>query len=200
MHINEPNRILDWGCGTAKIPGALGMDNAAVPGVDFVHDLMDLPYPFQDQSADEIYLNHIIEHFAFSDNQRILSEAQRVLRSHGIVHIRVPHIFTVAAWADPTHKSTFAFISGEFFDVRAAKAYYLEFETKWELLRTSAAVTWFNWKRFRLRQLDSWLSAGMANILNWLLKMSNWPGAADLLVKTIPMFFVEIRWDLRKVS
>lgn len=89
--------------------GATGMDNAALPGVDIVRDLMDVPYPFPDQSADEIYLNHVIEHFVFADGQRIMSEAHRVLRPRGVVHIRLPHVFTIAAWADPTHKSAFTF-------------------------------------------------------------------------------------------
>jgi SAM-dependent methyltransferase len=190
--------ILDLGCGTAKVAGAIGMDNVSLPGVDVVHDLLDLPYPFDDGSAEEIYLNHVIEHFTLADGQKILGEAYRILCQGGIVHVRVPHVFTVAAWADPTHKSAFTFLTGQFFQIDSAKSYYKETASIWELAKTSSRVTWFNWKRYRLRIVDTWLSALIARWLNWLLGMPNWPGAADLMVKSIPLFFVEIQWDLRK--
>jgi SAM-dependent methyltransferase len=184
--------ILDLGCGAAKVAGAIGMDNASLPDVDIVHDLLDLPYPFDDASADEIYFNHVIEHFNLVDGQKLLGEAYRILRFGGIVHVRVPHVFTVAAWADPTHKNSFTFLTGQFFHIDSARSYYKETASIWEPVTTSSRVTWFNWKRFRFRALDTWLSARVSELLNWLLCMPNWPGAADLLVKCIPMFFVEI--------
>jgi SAM-dependent methyltransferase len=190
--------ILDLGCGEEKVPGAVGVDNQALPGVDVQHDLLDIPYPFETESADEVYLNHLIEHFELADSRRILSEVYRLLRPGGVMHLRVPHAYTVAAIADPTHKRAFAFVSGEFFDVRSAKSYYKELDAVWQLAITSARVTWFNWKRYRLRQVDTLLSNGMAQLLNHLLRWPNWPGAADLLVRTVPMFFVEIQWDFIK--
>jgi len=190
--------ILDWGCGDAKVPGAFGIDNVSLPGVDMVRDLLNVPYPFQANSADEIYLNHVIEHFALADYQRILREAYRLLRPNGVLHVRVPHVFSIAAWADPTHKSAFTFLSGQFLDRRAAKAYYQETDNLWELKQVTARVTWFNWKRYRLRRLDEWLGSFLARLLNFLLRLPNWPGAADLFVKSVPMFFVEVRWDLVK--
>lgn len=190
--------ILDLGCGETKIPGAIGLDNTALAGVDVVRDLLDVPYPFENESADEIYLNHVIEHFELPESRRILSEAYRLLRPGGVAHVRVPHVCTIAAAADPTHKGAFTFISGDFFDAGSAKSYYKEVDAVWQLANTSARVTWFNWKRYRLRQLDTFLSNGMARVLNGMLRLPNWPGAADLLVRAIPMFFVEIQWDLRK--
>jgi SAM-dependent methyltransferase len=174
------------------------MDNAALPGVDVVHDLLDFPYPFPDNSADEVYLNHVLEHFVLSDTQRILREIYRILRPGGVLHLRVPQVFSIAAWADPTHKSTYTFVSGEFFTVNSMKAYYKELNHLWHLTQTHARVTWFNWKWYRLRQLDNWLSHGLSGLINWLLRRANWPGAADLLVKALPIFFVEIDWALEK--
>jgi len=101
-------------------------------------------------------------------------------------------------WADPTHKMAFTFGSAEFFDVSSAKAYYTETASIWNLVDTSARVTWFNWKRYRMRRIDAFLSRFPAAWLNWLLKQPNLPGSADLLVKALPFFFVEIRWQLRK--
>lgn len=192
--------ILDLGCGTNKVVGAFGIDNAALPGVDLVHNLLATPYPLQAGCATEIYLNHVIEHFVLADYQRILQEAYRLLASDGLLYVRVPHVYSVAAWSDPTHKAMFTFLSGQFFDARADKAYYQETDSIWILEQMTARVTWFNWKRYRLRQLDNWLSGLLARLLDWLLTFQNWPGAADLMVKAIPMFFVEIRWTLRKAQ
>jgi SAM-dependent methyltransferase len=190
--------ILDLGCGTAKVPGAIGVDNATVPGVDVVHDLMLFPYPFEDASATEIYLNHVIEHFVLADYQRIFHEAHRILKPGGVLHIRVPHVFSIAAWVDPTHKSAFTFQTAQFWTRGADKAYYVETHNLWDLTSTSARVTWFVWKRYRLRRLDGWLSHNVARLLDWLLRPGGWQTGADWFVRGVPMFFVEIRWDFYK--
>lgn|SRR5574341_449929 len=190
--------ILDLGCGRAKVPGAFGVDNATLPGIDLIHDLLALPYPLQDGCATEIYLNHVIEHFALTDYQRILQEAYRLLQPGGILHVRVPHIFSVAAWVDPTHKSAFTFRSAQFWVHETDKAYYLETQNLWDLQCTTAQLTWFDWKQYRLRQLDSWLSHGLARFLNWLLENQAWNMGADWFVRAMPIYFVEIRWDFRK--
>jgi len=192
--------IVDLGCGDAKITGAIGLDNAPLPGVDIVHDLLNFPYPLDDSCASEIYVNHVLEHFALPEIHKILNEAYRVSRPGGIVRIRVPHAFSVAAWIDPTHRMFFTFGSAAFWDFQSAKAYYQETDSRWQVVGTAARVTWFNWKRYRLRRLDAFLSRQLARLLNGLLRLQNWPGAADLLVKAIPIFFVEIGWDLRKPS
>lgn len=190
--------ILDLGCGEAKTLGAVGMDNICLSGVDVVHDLLDIPYPFADKSAHEIHLNHVIEHFELADIQRILNECHRLMSDKGILYVRVPHVFSVAAWVDVTHRTSFTFNSAKFWDARGAKAYYRETENRWSVYSTGAYVTWFNWKRYRLRQLDKFLSQFIAIWLSWLLKRSNLPGSADLLVKLLPLYFVEIRWEFRK--
>lgn len=195
---HPPSIVLDLGCGQAKVPGAIGVDNVSLQGVDVVHDLLDIPFPFESGSATEVYLNHVIEHFSLPNIQQILREVYRLLKPGGIAHIRVPHVYSVAAWVDPTHKTAFTFATAHFFEVKAAKAYYKETENCWELVATSARVTWFNWKRYRMRQLDTLLGRCIAGWLNWLLKQPNLPGSADLLVKLLPLFFVEIQWQLRK--
>jgi SAM-dependent methyltransferase len=192
--------ILDLGCGRAKIPGAIGVDNVSLPGVDVQHDLLCFPYPFGDCCADEIYLNHVIEHFDLENMHLILKEVHRLLKPGAVLHIGVPHVFSVAAWVDPTHKKAFSFDSFSFYDSRADKSYYKSTENLWILESTTANVTWLNWKRYRLRQFDTFLSNIMSNYINWLLHLETFPGSADLLVKLIPMYFVEIRWDLTKLD
>ena len=42
-------KILDLGCGSVKVEGAVGLDNVGIPGVDIVHDLLDFPYPIENE-------------------------------------------------------------------------------------------------------------------------------------------------------
>lgn len=192
--------ILDLGCGDNKIPNAVGLDNAPLEGVDVVHDLLDVPYPFEPKAAQTIFLRHVIEHFELANIQTILRESFRILADDGRLFVSVPHVFSAAAWADPTHRMAFTFESGKFFDEQSSKAYYRELETRWKLIKTTARVTWFNWKRYRLRQLDRLFSRFIQAWLNWLLKLPNFPGSADLLVKLLPLYFVEISWEFAKTS
>ena len=43
-------KILDLGCGDNKVEGAGGLDNVSLSGVDIVHDLLDFPYPIENES------------------------------------------------------------------------------------------------------------------------------------------------------
>lgn len=165
--------ILYLGCGTAKIPGAIGVDNVPLPSVDVVHALLDFPYPFDDNSAADVSLNHVAEHFSLSDLRGILREVYRILQLDGLVHVCVPHVFSVAAWTDPTHKCAFTFESAHFWTWQADKSYSKDTDSIWDLATTTARVKWFNWKLYRMRQLDDWLSAGVARLLNWLSRMQN---------------------------
>ena len=42
-------KMLDLGCGSLKVEGAVGLDNVSIPNVDIVHDLLDFPYPIENE-------------------------------------------------------------------------------------------------------------------------------------------------------
>lgn len=105
--------ILDLGCGLNKTEGAIGVDQFALPGVDVVHDLNSPPYPFADNSADQIHMNHVLEHVP--DMMMVMEEIWRVLKPEGLLHIRVPHCTGMLAWNDPTHRRSFTTESFDYF-------------------------------------------------------------------------------------
>ncbi|MCI0490698.1 MAG: methyltransferase domain-containing protein, partial [Blastocatellia bacterium] len=96
-------RVLDIGCGTNKIPGAIGMDINPRTDADVIHDLDDLPYPFDDDEFDEVIGRHVIEHVR--DPMAVMSELHRITRHGGLVRLVAPH-WTNPDWAsDLTHRN-----------------------------------------------------------------------------------------------
>ena len=74
-------KSLDLGCGENKVPNSIGLDNVQLPGVDVEHDLLNFPYPFENESIDKIYLRHVIEHFAIENINFIMNECNRILKN-----------------------------------------------------------------------------------------------------------------------
>ena len=77
------------GCGETRHPGAVHVDANPLAEPDVVHDLNTFPYPFSDDSVDRIEAFHIIEHL--EDPFRVMRELHRILKSDGLLHIKVPH-------------------------------------------------------------------------------------------------------------
>jgi SAM-dependent methyltransferase len=106
--------ILDIGCGDLKIKGAIGLDLVKVPGVDVVHDLNKIPYPFKDNSFDVIHANQVLEHLDIPID-KILGELCRICKPKGRIKIIVPHALSVGAFTDPTHKKFFTYSTFDYF-------------------------------------------------------------------------------------
>ena len=67
--------------------GFLNMD--LNPVADIIHDLEKFPYPFENDSVDELYSSHCIEHL--EDPIQVLREIARICKLGAKVEIRVPH-------------------------------------------------------------------------------------------------------------
>jgi SAM-dependent methyltransferase len=191
-------KILDLGCGENKVPNSIGLDNVQLPGVDVEHDLLDFPYPFDNESIDKIYLRHVIEHFAIENINFIMNECNRILKNDGLLVITVPHVFSISAFIDPTHRSFFTFGSGYFWDENSSKAYYKEFQMKWKLIKTVCRVNWFDWKSYQLKKLNNCFSYFIEKRINKAINSLNNPSKADRIVKKSSFQLVEIEWNYKK--
>ena len=191
-------KILDLGCGENKVPNSIGLDNVQLPGVDVEHDLLDFPYPFDNESMDKIYLRHVIEHFAIENINFIMNECNRILKNDGFLVITVPHVFSISAFIDPTHRSFFTFGSGYFWDENSSKAYYKEFQMKWKLIKTVCRVNWFDWKSYQLKKLNNCFSYFIEKRINKAINSLNNPSKADRIVKKSSFQLVEIEWNYKK--
>lgn len=110
--------ILDLGCGSKKRPGAIGVDNNPASGADVIHDLDAFPYPFETSTADEIYLDNVLEHLA--DVVATLEEIHRIGKPGALVRIDVPYFRSRWSAVDPTHRHAFAVDSLGYFDPKHA--------------------------------------------------------------------------------
>lgn len=120
-----PKKILDVGCGMKKTPGALGIDQVKLEGVDIVHDLNVFPWAdLEDETFDEIIMDDVLEHL--DDVIAVIRECYRLLKLDGKLFIRVVYWNHVFAFSDPTHKHFFSEIVFKFF-TGEWRPYYMDF-------------------------------------------------------------------------
>ena len=81
------------GCGEKYLPGFKHIDARNFEHVDYVTDDLSNLSMFDDNTIDEIYACHLLEHFTREEisNGEILTEWYRVLKSGGILRIAVPN-------------------------------------------------------------------------------------------------------------
>ena len=107
----------------------LDIDSNCEP--DVVHDLEDLPLPFDDNTFDEIHAYEVLEHtgtqgdFRFFFNQ--FYELWRILKPDGYLVGTCPNWDGLWAWGDPGHKrvishASMVFLSQKEYSVQAKGA------------------------------------------------------------------------------
>jgi SAM-dependent methyltransferase len=100
MH-NVETKKLNLGCGEHKKEGFINLDWSPLNAPDVVHDLNALPYPFADNSIDEVEAFHVLEHL--DKPFAIMKELHRILKPEGVLHIKVPHFSRGFTHAEHTH-------------------------------------------------------------------------------------------------
>lgn len=84
----EPIR-LNIGCGDVPIPGYINIDKH-VASADKIMDALDLEY--SDNTIDEIYSSHLLEHFGKREVPKALKEWYRVLKFGGKLSLNLPNL------------------------------------------------------------------------------------------------------------
>ena len=124
---STPQHVLDLACGQHKVAGAIGLDLAAVPGVDVVADIERGALPFRSDTFETVHASHVIEHV--QSIPQLMREIHRVARAGARVHIATPHYSWHASWVDPTHRwhlsvRTFSYFAEEHFSAYYTGARY----------------------------------------------------------------------------
>ena len=94
---------LNLGCGGQLLSGYCNVDKFGTP--DLVCDLEKFPWPWADNSVDEILLYHVLEHLGQSPDVflDVIKEMYRVCRNDAVIKIKVPHPRHDFYIMDPTH-------------------------------------------------------------------------------------------------
>ena len=96
---------LNLGCGSKILKGFVNLDKFEYYKPDIVHDLEKFPYPFEENSVDEILLSHVLEHIGQDPEtfNLIIKELYRICKNSSLIDIRVPHPRHDDFISDPTH-------------------------------------------------------------------------------------------------
>ena len=110
--------VLLLGCGASKTinhrtAGAdytsalVTLDIDPTTNPDFLWDLNDLPYPFEDGSFDEVHAYEVLEHCGSQGDWRFFfaqfQELWRILKPRGRLIFTVPAPHSPWVWGDPGH-------------------------------------------------------------------------------------------------
>lgn len=129
-----PPLRLDLGCGKNKIKVEgqqwTGVDAIAFDGVDLVADLRVMPWPWADESVDEVNCSHFLEHLTGTERIGFFNELYRVLKPGSPARIITPHWSHERAYGDPTHQWppvcgwTYFYLLKDWRDINAPHAGY----------------------------------------------------------------------------
>lgn len=113
-----PPLKLDIGCGKNKQEGFTGVDAIKFPGVDVVFDIRKKRWPWKDNSVDEVYCSHVLEHLTNLNEKwervHFFNELFRVLKPGGTCKLVIPHWCSNRYYGDPTHKEPFSEMGFEY--------------------------------------------------------------------------------------
>ncbi len=96
---------LNLGSGQWKLDGFVNVDRSPECHPDRVVDLESLPWPFENDSCEEVVMSHVLEHLGETTSAYfgIIKELYRICRADALVRIVVPHPRHETFIIDPTH-------------------------------------------------------------------------------------------------
>jgi predicted SAM-dependent methyltransferase len=132
-----PCSRLNLGCGSDYREGYVNVDRVTGKA-DVIVELDSPPYPFADNSMDEVLLCHVLEHV--HDVRAVLDEIWRLMRPQGQLLIHVPHFSHFQALTHPEHRHAFHYNSLAMFTPEGREHYT---DRQW---RIELAQLHFRWR------------------------------------------------------
>jgi hypothetical protein len=114
---------LHLACGQTKRDGWINIDIVRTQATDMELDLLKFPWPFENESCDELYSSHFIEHIpmAYTESGQdllcaFMDECYRVLIVNGKATFIFPWYNSVRCWQDPTHRRAISDVTFAYFN------------------------------------------------------------------------------------
>lgn len=107
---------LNIGAGKNSMDGWVNMDMCSHPGIDCVFNMEECAtkrMPFEDDTFDEIYASHVLEHVV--NILPLMQELHRVIKPGATMVARVPYGSSDDAYENPTHVRMFFLNSFAYF-------------------------------------------------------------------------------------
>lgn len=108
---------------------------------DVVWDLNNLPYPFENESYDEIHAYEVLEHCGVQGDWKFFfeqfSEFHRILKPGGYFIASVPMWDQAWAWGDPGHTrviaaNTLMFLEQKFYETQVGMTAASDYRSVWK--------------------------------------------------------------------
>ena len=117
------------------------MDHDPGCGADVIHDLEQYPWPFADDSFDEVHAYCVLEHLGRQGDYKsffaTFAEIYRVLKPGGVLAAICPSWQSEWAWGDPSHTrvvspASIVFLSREEYHNQVGKTPMTDFRWLWK--------------------------------------------------------------------
>jgi len=149
---------LNLGAGEDRREGYVNIDWNELANPDVRHDLNIVPYPFSDNTFDEIFASHILEHL--DKPFAVMKELHRLLKPGGKLIIKVPHFSRGFTHAEHSHGFDVSFPL--YFNKNFTKSGYYGVEFELQSMK-------LHWSAF-LHLLPYY---GYKKLVIWLVKIIN---------------------------
>lgn len=122
---------LDIACGNNKQKGFEGIDISSDSQADKVHDLMQFPWPIEDNQVEEAFASHYLEHIPHGNGYNdpffsFFNELYRIMKKGGKATFITPYYMSGRAFQDPTHNRYITEATYLYLDPKWRKANKLE--------------------------------------------------------------------------
>lgn len=106
-----------------------------------LHDLTEIPYPFPDNTFDEIHSYEVLEHIGQQGDYKTFfaqfAEFHRILKPKGLFCATVPMWNSLWAWGDPSHtrvinNGTLVFLSQKQYELQQGNTPMTDFRYIWK--------------------------------------------------------------------
>lgn len=108
---------LNLGCGPDYRDGWVNVDSGNCKS-DVKHDIEQIPWPFDDNSVENIEMQHILEHIHRINFIHVVREMYRVCKNGAFIHIISPYAGSDNFFTDPTHVMPLTARTFDYFDKR----------------------------------------------------------------------------------
>jgi len=99
------------GCGKRFLKGFIHIDIIDYDHIDYVSDVSKLGF-FEDESCEEIYASHVLEHIKKTETKQVLQEWNRVLKPGGKLRVAVPDFDSVVEYVSNNGPSSLGDVQG----------------------------------------------------------------------------------------